>query len=269
MEKDADAFRTISEVGEELGLPQHVLRFWETRFTQIKPVKRGGGRRYYRPDDVDLLRGIKHLLYAEGFTIKGVQRILREENPRFVQAVGREGRMPPLGEPLDHDHASDEHSGDDHSLDAHSIDVGFGDLSDAIDEAVWAIHQPPIEPVVPSRRIEPAFGASTPVNQPLQEPHLHVPPLNLPPSAGLTARHEPSFAAPAPDHALFAAEVSEPVAVPRKVKPKQLALFEGMGDEGLSAKDREALRTVLERIDECRKILASADLAKIPQTADH
>ncbi len=279
MEKDADAFRTISEVGEELDLPQHVLRFWETRFTQIKPIKRGGGRRYYRPDDVDLLRGIKHLLYAEGYTIKGVQRILREENPRFVQAVGREGRMPPLGEPLDRDHAGDQHSGDAHSFDAHSIDVGFGDLSDAIDEAVGAIHQPPIEPVVPSRRIEPAFAASTPVNLPLQEPHLlephlpepplHVPPLNLPPSAGVAARHEPSFAAPAPDHALFAAEASEPVAVPRKVKPKQLALFEGMGDEGLSAKDREALRTVLERIDECRKILASADLAKIPQTADH
>ena len=77
--KGPEAFRTISEVAEELDLPQHVLRFWETRFTQIRPMKRGGGRRYYRPDDVDLLRGIRHLLYGEGYTIRGVQRILKEQ----------------------------------------------------------------------------------------------------------------------------------------------------------------------------------------------
>src|SRR6188474_1825628 len=87
--KGPDAFRTISEVAEELDLPQHVLRFWETRFAQIKPLKRGGGRRYYRPDDVDLLKGIRHLLYGEGYTIKGVQRILKEDGIRFVQAIGR------------------------------------------------------------------------------------------------------------------------------------------------------------------------------------
>jgi len=89
LDKSPDAFRTISEVAEDLDLPQHVLRFWETRFTQIKPLKRGGGRRYYRPDDVDLLRGIRHFLYGEGYTIRGVQRILKEEGVRFVQAVGR------------------------------------------------------------------------------------------------------------------------------------------------------------------------------------
>jgi DNA-binding transcriptional MerR regulator len=76
-------------VAETLDLPQHVLRFWETRFVQIKPLKRGGGRRYYRPDDVDLLRGIRQLLYDEGFTIKGVQRILKEQGPRFVISAGR------------------------------------------------------------------------------------------------------------------------------------------------------------------------------------
>jgi DNA-binding transcriptional MerR regulator len=87
--KGPDAFRTISEVAEELGLPQHVLRFWESRFPQIKPVKRGGGRRYYRPNDVDLLRGVKQLLYGEGYTIKGVQRILREQGGRkLAQAAG-------------------------------------------------------------------------------------------------------------------------------------------------------------------------------------
>jgi DNA-binding transcriptional MerR regulator len=89
VEKGPDAFRTISEVAEDLDLPQHVLRFWETRFGQIKPLKRGGGRRYYRPDDVDLLRGIRHLLYGEGYTIRGVQQILREQGLRHVQAIGQ------------------------------------------------------------------------------------------------------------------------------------------------------------------------------------
>lgn len=88
-EKSPDAFRTISEAASDLGVPQHVLRFWETRFSQIKPMKRGGGRRYYRPHDVDLLRGIRFLLYDRGYTIKGVQRILKEQGVRFVQSVWR------------------------------------------------------------------------------------------------------------------------------------------------------------------------------------
>ena len=91
MDKAPDAFRTISEVAEDLDVPQHVLRFWESRFAQIKPMKRGGGRRYYRPEDIDLLRGIRFLLYGEGYTIRGVQRILKEEGVRFVQSVWREG----------------------------------------------------------------------------------------------------------------------------------------------------------------------------------
>ena len=95
MDKAPDAFRTISEVADELDIPQHVLRFWESRFPQIKPMKRAGGRRYYRPDDVDLLRGIKHLLYGEGYTIRGVQRILREQGPKFVQAVWQPGAAQP------------------------------------------------------------------------------------------------------------------------------------------------------------------------------
>jgi DNA-binding transcriptional MerR regulator len=95
LDKAPDAFRTISEVAEEINVPQHVLRFWESRFTQIQPLKRGGGRRYYRPDDVDLLRGVRHLLYGEGYTIRGVQRILREEGLAFVQSVWRPGAEPP------------------------------------------------------------------------------------------------------------------------------------------------------------------------------
>jgi len=95
LDKAPDAFRTISEVAEEIDVPQHVLRFWESRFPQIRPMKRGGGRRYYRRDDVDLLRGVRHLLYGEGYTIRGVQRILREHGSAFVQNVRRAGAEPP------------------------------------------------------------------------------------------------------------------------------------------------------------------------------
>jgi DNA-binding transcriptional MerR regulator len=89
MEKSPDAFRTISEVAEILDMPQHVLRFWETKFTQIKPLKRAGGRRFYRPADVELIRGIQSLLYGDGYTIKGVQRIIRDQGIRFVMDTGR------------------------------------------------------------------------------------------------------------------------------------------------------------------------------------
>ncbi len=82
--KSPEAFRTISEVSKDLSLPQHVLRFWETKFAQIKPIKRGGGRRYYRPEDVDLLKGIKNLLYNDGYTIRGVQKVIRENGPKNI-----------------------------------------------------------------------------------------------------------------------------------------------------------------------------------------
>jgi DNA-binding transcriptional MerR regulator len=113
LDKSPDAFRTISEAAEELDLPQHVLRFWETRFTNIKPLKRGGGRRYYRPEDVLLLKGIRHLLYDRGFTIKGVQKILKDQGLRYVIGIG-EGRPvealnvspePEVAEPVDADAA--------------------------------------------------------------------------------------------------------------------------------------------------------------------
>ena len=91
MDKAPEAFRTISEVAEELDVPKHVLRFWEAKFAHLKPMKRGGGRRYYRPEDVALLRGIRFLLYSDGFTIRGVQKILREHGPRFVMDYRRLG----------------------------------------------------------------------------------------------------------------------------------------------------------------------------------
>src|SRR3979409_2226782 len=87
LDKAPDAFRTISEVADDLDIPQHVLRFWETRFTQIKPMKRSGGRRYYRPVDVDLLKATRRPLYGEGYTIRGVQRILKEHGIAKVQRL--------------------------------------------------------------------------------------------------------------------------------------------------------------------------------------
>lgn len=92
MNKTAQAFRTISEVSEELDVPKHVLRFWEMKFPQIKPMKRGGGRRYYRPEDLELLSGIRHLLHAEAYTIKGVQKILRERGVDAVKSAPHAGK---------------------------------------------------------------------------------------------------------------------------------------------------------------------------------
>tara|TARA_B100000575_G_C23019444_1_gene587054 strand:+ start:265 stop:699 length:435 start_codon:yes stop_codon:yes gene_type:complete len=82
--KSPEAFRTISEVSKDLALPQHVLRFWETKFVQIKPIKRGGGRRYYRPEDIELLKGIKYLLYNDGYTIRGVQKVIKENGAKKI-----------------------------------------------------------------------------------------------------------------------------------------------------------------------------------------
>ena len=103
VEKSTSAFRTISEVSGELDVPQHVLRFWESKFSQVRPLKRGGGRRYYRPEDIALLRRIRDLLYTEGYTIRGVQRLLREggtkaAEPRSEQPASRTSRTMPASE---------------------------------------------------------------------------------------------------------------------------------------------------------------------------
>jgi DNA-binding transcriptional MerR regulator len=139
VEKSPDAFRTISEVAQELDVPQHVLRFWESRFREIRPMKRGGGRRYYRPDDVDLLRGIRHLLYGEGYTIRGVQRLLREQGLRFVQNVWQPGAPQPGHRPPED--ASDE---------AADADDGGEQLDGALEEQ--AAPRMPMAPVGRMRR---------------------------------------------------------------------------------------------------------------------
>ena len=144
MDKAPDAFRTISEVADDLDIPQHVLRFWETRFTQIKPMKRSGGRRYYRPDDVDLLRGIRHLLYGEGYTIRGVQRILKEQGIRSVQGIASGGAIPAAG-------ASDREAGRE------------GDLETEIEAAVeYANEENEMEAPAPAVRAPSVSGARIP-----------------------------------------------------------------------------------------------------------
>ncbi|MGB6538915.1 MAG: MerR family transcriptional regulator [Xanthobacteraceae bacterium] len=151
MDKAPEAFRTISEVADEIDVPQHVLRFWESRFSQIRPLKRGGGRRFYRPEDVDLLRGVRHLLYGEGYTIRGVQRIFREQGAAFVQIVWHPGsEQPPSGK----DEAEDE----------------SGALPDAEDSRP---HLPPIPPAL--RRHKPVGAEHTgkphePFPAPAQDP---------------------------------------------------------------------------------------------------
>jgi DNA-binding transcriptional MerR regulator len=138
LDKAPDAFRTISEVADDLKVPQHVLRFWESRFSQIKPMKRAGGRRYYRPDDVDLLRGIHHLLYGEGYTIRGVQRILKDQGIKFVENVWQAGaEQPPHGP---------HHDGDD--ADTHEDKAPRGRLFERLQSLTGRDHAPRHEPAM-------------------------------------------------------------------------------------------------------------------------
>jgi DNA-binding transcriptional MerR regulator len=152
LDKAPDAFRTISEVADDLDIPQHVLRFWETRFAQIKPMKRSGGRRYYRPDDVDLLRGIRRLLYGEGYTIRGVQRILKEHGVKSVQGlVDGSTALPALGMPGDD--AMAEHAGDEEAI------VEAGDDEDEaatgrVPSAPRAYAAPPVAPADNAASVE-------------------------------------------------------------------------------------------------------------------
>jgi DNA-binding transcriptional MerR regulator len=153
LDKAPEAFRTISEVADEIDVPQHVLRFWESRFAQIRPMKRGGGRRFYRPEDVDLLRGVRHLLYGEGYTIRGVQRILREQGVAFVQDVWRAGAAQP---PAQSD--EDRVEGGDEAHDTEAVQAARSLF------AAPATRERPEEARAPVRR-EPTFaarGAATP-----------------------------------------------------------------------------------------------------------
>jgi DNA-binding transcriptional MerR regulator len=181
--KAPEAFRTISEVADELDLPQHVLRFWETRFRDIRPMKRGGGRRYYRPDDIALLRGIRHLLYGEGYTIRGVQRILREQGIGFVQVVWQEGApQPPHGANEEEEFAEEAVSAADMLQEESGLRGRLAaligrDLGDRQDDAVERPEPPltsaPVPRVEPSDRALHGAGEAAP---PVAAPAPSLPP---------------------------------------------------------------------------------------------
>lgn len=235
--KAPDAFRTISEVADELDLPQHVLRFWESRFREIKPMKRGGGRRYYRPDDVELLRGIRHLLYGEGYTIRGVQRILREQGVKFVQQVWMEGAaQPPHGateeeefveETVEDETAPVEESG---GLRRRFASLIGRDLSDPHDDVEMRRDPPmtsaPLPRVDPGDRIMPSPPPPPPSPAPAPVPVAAAP-------------IETSFEAPPP---ILPLEAAPPAPRPA----------------GLPRDDLRKLHAVLHELAECRKLIDAA-----------
>jgi len=195
--KAPDAFRSISEVADELDLPQHVLRFWESRFRDIKPMKRGGGRRYYRPDDVNLLRGIRHLLYGEGYTIRGVQRILREQGAKFVGVVWQEGApQPPHGASEDEDVAEETVSAEaepieeDRGLRSRLSSLIGRDLGDRQDD-IEARREPPLQSA-PVPRVEPTDRAIHGAEPPPMEPQPAMPTIQTAPAtpAGRLGRED-------------------------------------------------------------------------------
>jgi len=249
LNKAPDAFRTISEVADDLDLPQHVLRFWESRFPQIRPMKRGGGRRYYRPEDVDLLRGIRHLLYGEGYTIRGVQRILREQGLRTVQSVGQ-GRPVALPGPARDDATDAEDVGDE---DAES---GPGLLK----------FLPPRLSGALARDVSTSDEADAAGAEPSHEEddRRNGGPLPGERTAGLSVapnRMVPDTADRVARETAQPQTLSDPTVV-SETAPHPVAASTGTSQDGpaggLAAEDLDRLRLALHRLQECRQLLDQA-----------
>ncbi|SEW06314.1 MerR HTH family regulatory protein [Cognatiyoonia koreensis] len=183
MAKAPDAFRTISEVSDTLDTPAHVLRFWESKFSQIKPVKRAGGRRYYRPEDVALLAGIKTLLHTQGMTIKGAQKLLREKGIKHVQGIGIDG-------PILADQAKPATEAKSSSKPDKSADKA--EKSSPIAEEIAATEMP--EPVQQSLEISniTAFRRRAPDTDPGPQPPARAVP-DLPPNPSSDKAYEPRY----------------------------------------------------------------------------
>lgn len=254
VDKAPDAFRTISEVAEDLDIPQHVLRFWETRFPQIKPLKRGGGRRYYRPDDVALIKGIRHLLYGEGYTIKGVQRILKEEGLRHVQTIWMDA-------PSSQDPAAPPQPGAEHRTAAPAERVT---ITPAPATAFAVAEEPVIKPAPPSPAASPVATSSSSA---AHEPETGVPPLS--PATGHPVRpNSPAQALPerAPGPLRHAGVLPrDAVARPLPFRPvlvEESATRPGFVEEGprrnLALSEIRDLQAALFELGECRRVLALA-----------
>jgi DNA-binding transcriptional MerR regulator len=260
LEKGPDAFRTISEVADDLDLPQHVLRFWETRFAQIKPMKRGGGRRYYRPDDVDLLRGIRHLLYGEGYTIRGVQQILKDQGLRYVQTVGRSAETDPARlRDVNFDQEALE-------ADAENLSVSAGARGGVVSFA--PPQRPRSEPEMPRhempRTLEPRI-VEVPRREAQPEPQHHEddgPAIPFRKFAPVVEREEPRVPARAPQDDRYEPRVSQDERYePRAVEPQMRApaprapMPEAPGSLRLPAEAVRLLKATLYELGECRRML--------------
>lgn len=236
LNKAPDAYRTISEVAEDLDLPQHVLRFWESRFPHIKPLKRGGGRRYYRPEDVDLLRGIRRLLYADGYTIKGVQRILREQGVRTVQSVGQGQDVAILTAPSQHPADDDAPGGGNGENGAPAAPGVAPNESRPPDDAVDANSAP--TPAVTLTRL-----ASPPKNGPIVEAEM----MTVVPVAKAEATKEYVPVA--------ASAAAGPIAV---AVGSAAALSPPYAVQSLAVRDLDRLKQALADLEACRRLLDRA-----------
>lgn len=245
MEKGPDAFRTISEVADDLDLPQHVLRFWETRFAQIKPMKRGGGRRYYRPDDVDLLRGIRHLLYGEGYTIRGVQQILKDQGLRYVQTIGRSAETDPARlRDVNFDQDALE-------ADAENMSIAAGARGAAVNFV------PPPRP-----RVEPEMPRSVdarPSDMPRQAPPAHHdfeddegPAIPFRKFAPAPEREEPRMQMRTPQEERYEPRAAEP---PMRAPAPRASMVEAPGSMRLPAEAVRLLKATLYELGECKRML--------------
>jgi len=240
LNKAPDAFRTISEVAGELDLPQHVLRFWESRFPHIKPLKRGGGRRYYRPEDIDLLRGIRRLLYSDGYTIRGVQRILREQGVRTVQLVGQGQEVPNL--------ATLPRDGGEEGRNGGLAEVNFPELDGTAGNGSAG---PPAH--APAR---PQNGPTDQANIPTVHPAAVLPAMRL--EAGQADRASatvaPAAAMPAAATAMIAA--AAPVGkAPAGAAPPAVAK---LSPPNMAARDLDRLKQALADLEACRRLLDKA-----------
>ena len=245
MEKGPDAFRTISEVADDLDLPQHVLRFWETRFAQIKPMKRGGGRRYYRPDDVDLLRGIRHLLYGEGYTIRGVQQILKDQGLRYVQTIGRSAETDPARlRDINFDQEALE-------ADAENLSVSAGARGGVVN--FTPPQRPRVEPEMP-RTPEPRI-VEVPRRDSQAEPQHNEddgPAIPFRKFAPAPDREEPRMQPRAPQEDRYEPRAAEPQM--RTMQPRA-PMPEAPGSLRLPAEAVRLLKATLYELGECKRML--------------
>lgn len=279
MDKAPDAFRTISEVADDLDIPAHVLRFWETRFVQIKPMKRSGGRRYYRPDDVHLLRGIRRLLYGEGYTIRGVQRILREHGikavqglmedsaiapaafsgPAFDQETRTRGARPARRKPEDDDEEieaeleeeeADLEEADEEEAEEQEFDEEEEDEGDEVEIQEIEVH----EVKVRARTARGPMDFVPPSSHRLSETRLPEPRLNEPPMTHPRGEPVPVATVPMPDPASLQPRpvVARPASGPSGA---QAYAPPSIRNGGVPTVDRDKLKAVLDDLVNAREML--------------